>query len=221
MSLTTVRSTHHKCVNSSRILRHSDRKAWNILLRKITGPHWCVPPHPALFCVTKKATPHSQEEPLYLLEFQSHFKQQNKAGSLASLTGISSLQSQNLQPLNDEAEPCEGVLAYDTVDENTLKRKHGRHTLLLVTPNWQRRMQTGTQWFWAYWRHLLHHGTVNVLLMHYTCIHYPPASCTNLCTETRTFTFTGAQTEGWRKKVQWIMDLFIKIWAMRCGRSSV
>lgn len=34
-----------------------------------------------------------------------------------SLTGISSLQSQQLQPPNDEAETWEGVLAYEMVDE--------------------------------------------------------------------------------------------------------
>lgn len=57
------------------------------------------------------------------------------------------------------------------------------------------------------WRYLLHHGlwaTGNVLLMHYTCIHYQPPFSTNLYTQKRTHTFTctGTQTEGWKKKLQ-------------------
>lgn len=138
----------------------------------------CLSTHCTLFCVAQKASPHSHythrrsHSTQSLFELQSHFKQRNKAWSLASLSGISSPQSQQLQPPNDEAETRDGVLVYGyswwkhfiTWICSTDPSHYCRKTFFFKMKA-NRDKECG-----AYLRHLLHHGLCATKKIYCCCI---------------------------------------------------
>lgn len=171
------------------------------------------------FCAIQKATPHSHSthrrshSTQSLFELQSHFKQRNKAGGLVSLSLALAVRSHNSCSLP--------MMRLNQRKEHEHMKRLMKEKPFFYSPS------TGKDGMWWSWPSSLGGicfimglwTTGNVLLMHYTCIHYQPAFCTNLCTQTHTFTCTGTQTEGRREKLQWIMEWFIKIYRTELWKS--